>query len=67
MNHQDAHTKSKLIDAKQEVKDMIESREESLGLNNAITRLKSKGNETIKDNNSREELRRLMEQIRKNK
>lgn len=67
LNHQDAHTKSKLIDAKQEVKDMIESREESLGLNNAITRLKSKGNETIKDNNSREELRRLMEQIRKNK
>lgn len=67
LNHQDAHTKSKLVDAKQEVKDMIASKEESLGLNNAITRLKSKGNETIKDNNSREELRRLMEQIRKNK
>jgi len=67
LNHQDAHTKSKLVDAKQEVKDMITSKEESLGLNNAITRLKSKGNETIKDNNSREELRRLMEQIRKKK
>ena len=67
LNHQDAHTKSKLVDAKQEVKDMIATKEENLGLNNAITRLKSKGNETIKDNNSREELRRLMEQIRKNK
>lgn len=67
LNHQDAHTKSKLVDAKQEVKDMIKSKEESLGLNNAISRLKSKGNETIKDNNSREELRRLIEQMRKKK
>ncbi|EAQ66521.1 DNA primase [Marinomonas sp. MED121] len=67
LNHQDAHTKSKLINAKQEVKDMIASKEESLGLNNAISRLKSKGNETIKDNNSREELRRLIEQMRKKK
>lgn len=67
LNHQDAHTKSKLVDAKQEVKDMIASKEESLGLNNASSRLKSKGNESIKDNNSREELRRLMAQIGKKK
>jgi DNA primase len=67
LNHQDAHTKSKLTDAKQEVKDMVDSTEENLGLNNAISRLKSKGNETIKDNNSREELRRLIEQMRKKK
>jgi len=67
LNHKDAHTKSKLTDAKQEVKDMVDSTEESLGLNNAISRLKSKGNETIKDNNSREELRRLIEQMRKKK
>lgn len=67
LNHPDANTKQKLIDAKQEVKDMVSTQERHLGLNAGIQRLKSKGNESIKNEESRQELRQLIEQIRKKK
>ena len=67
LNHPDAHTKSKILDAKQEVMDMVIEKEKKLGLNNAIARLKSKGKETINNLSDREEVHRIMEQIRKKK
>ncbi len=67
LNHSDAHTKSKILDAKQEVMDMITEKEKKLGLNSAIERLKSKGKETINNPRDREEVHRIMEQIRKKK
>lgn len=67
LNHQDAATKLKISNALQEVQDMILTMENSLGLNNSIERLKNKGNESIKDKSSKQELRNLMDLIRKNK
>ncbi|MCV2401540.1 DNA primase [Marinomonas sp. C2222] len=67
LNHQDAATKLKIDNALQEVQDMILTMENNLGLNSSIERLKSKGNESIKDNSSKQELRNLMDLIRKNK
>ncbi|MCZ2721153.1 toprim domain-containing protein [Marinomonas sp. 15G1-11] len=67
LNHPDAHTKSKISNAKQEVRDVIERMEENLGRNASSQRLKNQGNETIKDNDSRTELRQWMEQMRKKK
>lgn len=67
LNHQDAITKLKISNAKQEVTDMIQSMERHLGLDSSIARLKNKGNESIKDNDSKQELRNLMEQIRRKK
>ncbi|MBJ7537017.1 DNA primase [Marinomonas transparens] len=67
LNHQDATTKQKIINANQEVLDMISTMENNLGLNSSIERLKSKGNESIKDNDSKQELRNLMDLIRRKK
>lgn len=67
LNHPDAYTKSKISHAKQEVSDMIKEKEQNLGLNTAIARLKSKGNETINNKNDREETYRIMEEIKKKK
>ncbi|TBR43480.1 DNA primase [Marinomonas agarivorans] len=67
LNHPDAYTKSSISNAKQEVIDMIMEKEQNLGLNTAIARLKSKGNETINNPNDREETYRIMEEIRKKK
>ncbi|ETX10458.1 DNA primase [Marinomonas ushuaiensis DSM 15871] len=67
LNHQDATTKLKITNAQQEVLDMISAMEKNLGLNSSIARLKSKGNESIKDNGSKQELRNLMDLIRQKK
>lgn len=67
LNHQDATTKLKITNAQQEVLDMISAMEKNLGLNSSIARLKSKGNESIKDNSSKQELRNLMDLIRQKK
>lgn len=67
LNHQDATTKLKISNAQQEVMDMISSMEKHLGLDSSIARLKNRGNESIKDNDSKQELRNLMEQIRRKK
>ncbi len=67
LNHPDAHTKLKISNAKQEVKDVIDSMEEKLGLNASSQRLKNQGKETIKDSESRTELLQWMEQMRKKK
>lgn len=67
LNHKDATTKQKITNAQQEVQDMISSMEKNLGLNSSIERLKSRGNESIKDNSSKQELRHLMDLIRQKK
>ncbi|QUX90849.1 DNA primase [Marinomonas sp. A3A] len=67
LNHQDATTKQKITNAQQEVLDMVLALEKNLGLNSSIARLKSKGNESIKDNSSKQELRNLMDLIRQKK
>ncbi|MFQ3187545.1 MAG: DNA primase, partial [Marinomonas primoryensis] len=67
LNHQDATTKQKITNAQQEVLDMVSAMEKNLGLNSSIARLKSKGNESIKDNSSKQELRNLMDLIRQKK
>lgn len=67
LNHQDATTKLKISNAQQEVIDMVSNMEKNLGLNNSITRLKNQGNESIKDDDSKQELRNLMEQMRRKK
>lgn len=67
LNHQDAATKQKITNAKQEVLDMVSTLERNLGLNNSIERLKNKGNESIKDTNTKQELRNLMDLIRQKK
>ncbi|NVK74722.1 MAG: DNA primase [Oceanospirillaceae bacterium] len=67
LNHQDAATKQKITNAQQEVLDMVLALEKNLGLNSSIARLKSKGNESIKDNRSKQELRNLMDLIRQKK
>ena len=67
LNHQDATTKQKISNAQQEVLDMISALEKNLGLNSSIERLKSRGNESIKDTSSKQELRNLMDLIRQKK
>ncbi|MBR7887505.1 DNA primase [Marinomonas sp. A79] len=67
LNHKDAATKQKIDNAHQEVLDMISMMEKNLGLNSSIARLKSKGNESIKDTSSKQELRNLMDLIRQKK
>ncbi|PYF81605.1 MULTISPECIES: DNA primase [Marinomonas] len=67
LNHKDAITKQKITNAQQEVLDMILTLEKNLGLNSSIARLKNKGNESIKDINSQQELRNLMDLIRQKK
>lgn len=67
LNHQDATTKQKITNAQQEVQDMVLTMEKNLGLNSSIERLKSKGNESIKDSSSKQELRNLMDLIRQKK
>lgn len=67
LNHQDAATKQKISNAQQEVADMISALEKNLGLNTSIERLKNKGNESIKDNSSKQELRDLMDILRRKK
>lgn len=67
LNHNDAMTKQKITNALQEVLDMTSSLEKNLGLNSSIARLKSRGNESIKDNDSKQELRNLMNLIRQKK
>jgi len=67
LNHQDATTKQQITNAQQEVLDMVLAMEKNLGLNSSIARLKSKGNESIKDNSSKQELRNLMDLIRQKK
>ena len=67
LNHQDAVTKQRISNAQQEVVDMISALEKNLGLNTSIERLKNKGNESIKDNSSKQELRNLMDMIRRKK
>jgi DNA primase len=67
LNHQDATTKQKITNAQQEVLDMVSAMEKNLGLNSSIARLKSKGNESIKDSSSKQELRNLMDLIRQKK
>ncbi|RCX07432.1 DNA primase [Marinomonas foliarum] len=67
LNHKDATTKQKITNAKQEVLDMILALEKNLGLNSSIARLKNRGNESIKDINSQQELRNLMDLIRQKK
>jgi len=67
LNHPDAHTKLQINNAKQEVKDVIDSMEEKLGLNASSQRLKNQGKETIKDSEGRTELLQWMEQMRKKK
>ena len=67
LNHQDATTKQKITNAQQEVLDMVSALEKNLGLNSSIARLKSKGNESIKDSGSKQELRNLMDLIRQKK
>ncbi|MCW4629204.1 hypothetical protein [Marinomonas rhodophyticola] len=67
LNHKDAITKLKITNAQQEVLDMVVTLEKNLGLNSSIARLKSKGNESIKDSSSKQELRNLMDLIRQKK
>ncbi|RBP83073.1 DNA primase [Marinomonas rhizomae] len=67
LNHQDATTKQKITNAQQEVLDMVSALEKNLGLNSSIARLKNKGNESIKDSSSKQELRNLMDLIRQKK
>ena len=67
LNHPDATTKQKVTNAKQEVLDMIEEQTEALGLNSSIQRLKTRGNDAINSTESQQELRTLMEQLRKKK
>lgn len=67
LNHNDAATKQKITNALQEVLDMTTALEKNLGLNSSIARLKSRGNESIKDNDSKQELRNLMNLIRQKK
>ncbi|GAB3477378.1 DNA primase [Marinomonas epiphytica] len=67
LNHPDAATKLKITHAEQEVSDMVLSLENNLGLNSSIERLKNKGNESIKDTRSKQELLKLMEMIRQKK
>ena len=67
LNHKDATTKQKITNAQQEVLDMVLTLEKNLGLNSSIARLKNKGNESIKDINSQQELRNLMDLIRQKK
>lgn len=67
LNHQDATTKQKITNAQQEVLDTVLALEKNLGLNSSIERLKSRGNESIKDNSSKQELRNLMDLIRQKK
>lgn len=67
LNHPDATTKQKIGNAKQEVADMVEQLSNSLGLNSSIQRLKSRGNDAINNPETQQELRALMDQIRKKK
>ncbi len=67
LNHPDATTKQKITNAKQEVLDMIEEQTEALGLNSSIQRLKTRGNDAINSTETQQELRALMEQLRKKK
>ncbi|BFM50816.1 DNA primase [Marinomonas sp. THO17] len=67
LNHQDAINKQKISNSKQEVQDMVSTLERDLGLTNSKERLKNKGNESIKDTNSKQELRNLMDLIRQKK
>lgn len=67
LNHPDATTKQKIGNAKQEVEDMVALLSRSLGLNSSIQRLKSRGNDAINNPETQQELRALMDQIRKNK
>lgn len=67
LNHPDATTKQKITNAKQEVLDMIEEQTQALGLNSSIQRLKTHGNDAINNSETKQELRALMEQLRKKK
>ncbi|WP_425641638.1 DNA primase [Marinomonas gallaica] len=67
LNHPDATTKQQLTNAKQEVLDMVAEQSDALGLNSSIQRLKSRGNDAINNPEAQQELRALMEQLRKKK
>ena len=67
LNHPDATTKQKIVNAKQEVEDWITLQSEALGLNSSIQRLKSRGNDAINNPETQQELRALMEQLRRKK
>ena len=67
LNHPDASTKQKLGNAKQEVLDLVNLQSDALGLNSSIQRLKNRGNDAINNPEAQQELRALMEQLRKKK
>lgn len=67
LNHPDATTKTKITNAQKEVSDMVEDLADELGLNSSIQRLKNRGKDAITHTETQQELRALIEQLRKKK